>query len=320
MTAKSTYQIFVIAPELMADRTLSLTARVVLGRLGGYTKRGQQTCWPTNQALADECGLAIHSVSNAIKELCQRHIIETKNSLYKGKKTRYITIVFNSPAYDNKTAYISDSSSNELSSNENSTNEQSNSSSNELSDSSSNELSYIYTEESTKEVQEDRENSLSQSPKNASLDHQKSSVKDESAKIKQKKLIYPENKDDCLKIFEPVFHQMCNEHPELEAVDMKTESHLYFNHYQQRNWQYVRDLQSSIESWLLHTLKFDKPQLKKSAKSKEENAQQNMSFADQLFADKAVQAEFEIVESDDTDDSDTPELPLPEFTNNKERK
>lgn len=320
MTAKSTYQIFIIAPELMADRTLSLTARVVLGRLGGYTKRGQQTCWPTNQALADECGLAIHSVSNAIKELCQRHIIETKNSLYKGKKTRYITIVFKSPAYDNKIAYISDSSSNELSSNENSINEQSNSSSNELSENSSNELSYIYTEESTKEVQKDRESPLSQSPKNSSLDHQKSSIKDETAKIKQEKLIYPKTKDDCLKIFEPVFHQMCNEHPELEAVDVKAESHLYFNHYQQRDWKYVGDLQRSIESWLLHTLKFDKPQLKKSAKSKEENAQQNMSFADQLFADKAVQADFEIIESDDIDDSDAPELPLQEFTNDKERK
>lgn len=117
MNKELNFLIFLVPPELMSDRSLSISSRIILGRLFCYTKKTTQECWPTNQQLADECGLSYHSVVNAIAELTRRKLISCKCTQYKNKKVRYISVNYS------QKAYISDCSSNELSSDEHSSNE-----------------------------------------------------------------------------------------------------------------------------------------------------------------------------------------------------
>ena len=92
------FQVNYIRSELQADRSLRLPTRVVLGRLGGYTNRGEKECWPTNQQLAEECGLSIHAVANAIAELQERRIVAVRSTRFNNRKVRYIKLLpyFNS--------------------------------------------------------------------------------------------------------------------------------------------------------------------------------------------------------------------------------
>lgn len=117
MNKELNFLIFLVPPELMSDRSLSISSRIILGRLFCYTKKATRECWPTNQQLADECGLSYHSVVNAIAELTRRKLISCKCTQYKNKKVRYISVNYS------QKAYISDCSSNELSSDEHSSNE-----------------------------------------------------------------------------------------------------------------------------------------------------------------------------------------------------
>ena len=246
MSAKSPYQVFIIAPELMTDRSLSLSSRVVLGRLGGYTKRGAQICWPTNQALALECGLAIHSVSDAIKELSQREIITTWNTLFNGKKIRYIKIIYSSPAYIPCGSNCSDSSSNELSenelsSNENSNNEQFNNSSNELSNCSSNELSSsIHTLDTTKEVQVDI---------SAHAQQQKSN---------RPKVIYPQCKEECYSLFTEQYQELISDYPELANIQINISALKFYNYYSGNRWTIknrpIKSVEKTAQNWLLREI------------------------------------------------------------------
>ena len=101
------YQINYIAPELQKDTSLSLSARCVLGRIGGLTKRGQKPCYASNEFLANECGLSKRTIQKSLSELEQRKIISTKITLFQGRKTRYIFLIYepenngvNSAKYD----------------------------------------------------------------------------------------------------------------------------------------------------------------------------------------------------------------------------
>ena len=101
------YQINYIAPELQKDTSLSLSARCVLGRIGGLTKRGQKPCYASNEFLAIECGLSKRTIQKSLSELEQRKIITTKITLFQGRKTRYIFLIYepenngvNSAKYD----------------------------------------------------------------------------------------------------------------------------------------------------------------------------------------------------------------------------
>lgn len=87
------FQVNYIRSELQADRSLRLPTRVVLGRLGGYTNRGEKECWPTNQQLAEECGLSIHAVANAIAELQERKLITVRSTRFNNRKVRYIRLL-----------------------------------------------------------------------------------------------------------------------------------------------------------------------------------------------------------------------------------
>ena len=88
------YQINYIAPELQKDTSLSLSARCVLGRIGGLTQRGNKPCYASNEFLANECGLSKRTIQNSLSELEQRKIISTKITLFQGRKTRYIYLSY----------------------------------------------------------------------------------------------------------------------------------------------------------------------------------------------------------------------------------
>ena len=88
------YQINYIAPELQKDTSLSLSARCVLGRIGGLTQRGKKPCYASNEFLANECGLSKRTIQNSLSELEQRKIISTKITLFQGRKTRYIYLSY----------------------------------------------------------------------------------------------------------------------------------------------------------------------------------------------------------------------------------
>ena len=88
------YTVDSMATELHKDKSISLSARWVLGRIGGLTQRGKQRCFASNEFLADECGLSKRTIQNALNELMSKGIIDTKVTLYKGKKTRYIYLIY----------------------------------------------------------------------------------------------------------------------------------------------------------------------------------------------------------------------------------
>ncbi len=309
MPAKSPYQVFIIAPELMTDRTLSLSSRVVLGRLGGYTKRGAQICWPTNQALSVECGLSVHSVSDAIKELCQRKIIGIRNTLYHGKKIRYIEIIYRSLAYIPCSNGNSESSSNELSdielsSNENSSNEQFNNSSNELSNSSSGEFSSIYTVDNTKEVHKD-----------FSAPPQKTTPKPLNINQSPKDIKYPTTLEETLTFFEPAYNDALQDFPELKEIDMRISADKFLNYWRSKGWKDVFNLSLKARWWLidaLEKLKKDKSRrtYNKRYTSPEQRAQKKLdaeAIFDKYYSDKATEVpetDFVVVEDEDDDDKD----------------
>lgn len=88
------YQINYIAPELQKDTSLSLSARCVLGRIGGLTNKGKKDCCASNEFLAHECGLSVGTVQKALTELKNREIIDTKTTLFQGRKIRYIYLIY----------------------------------------------------------------------------------------------------------------------------------------------------------------------------------------------------------------------------------
>lgn len=142
------YQINYIAPELQKDTSLSLSARCVLGRIGGLTQRGNKPCFASNDFLANECGLGKVTIQKALNELKNKEIIDTKITLYKGKKTRYIYLVYE-PQNKKINSSHSELSDNSLYAKADSQNE--------LSNNSHSELSSIYREKDNRaRIERDR--------------------------------------------------------------------------------------------------------------------------------------------------------------------
>lgn len=88
------FQINYIPPEIASCKYLSITAKYVFGRIGGYTKKYSQDCWTTNAQLADECGISTRSVAEAINQLRDHKLIVTSLGMYKNKKIRYIKVIY----------------------------------------------------------------------------------------------------------------------------------------------------------------------------------------------------------------------------------
>ncbi len=88
------FQVNYIPPEIASCKYLSITAKYVFGRIGGYTKKYSQDCWVTNAQLADECGISARSVAEAINQLRDHKLIVTSLGMYKNKKIRYIKVIY----------------------------------------------------------------------------------------------------------------------------------------------------------------------------------------------------------------------------------
>lgn len=88
------FQVNYIPPEIASCKFLSITAKYVFGRIGGYTKKYSQDCWVTNAQLADECGISARSVAEAINQLRDHKLIVTSLGMYKNKKIRYIKVIY----------------------------------------------------------------------------------------------------------------------------------------------------------------------------------------------------------------------------------
>lgn len=88
------FQVNYIPPEIASCKYLSITAKYVFGRIGGYTKKYSQDCWVTNAQLADECGISARSVAEAINQLRDHKLIVTSLEMYKNKKIRYIKVIY----------------------------------------------------------------------------------------------------------------------------------------------------------------------------------------------------------------------------------
>lgn len=88
------YQINYIDPILASDRSLSCSAKMILARLGGITKRWSTQCWITNETIESECGLGHTAVNRAIQELITKSILSKSFSLAGGKKIRYLSYIY----------------------------------------------------------------------------------------------------------------------------------------------------------------------------------------------------------------------------------
>lgn len=88
------FQVNYIPPEIASSKCLSITAKYVFSRIGGYTKKYSQDCWVTNAQLANECGISARSVAEAINQLRDHKLIITTLGMYKNKKIRYIKVIY----------------------------------------------------------------------------------------------------------------------------------------------------------------------------------------------------------------------------------
>lgn len=105
------FQVNYIPPEIASCKYLSITAKYVFGRIGGYTKKYSQDCWVTNAQLADECGISARSVAEAINQLRDHKLIVTSLGMYKNKKIRYIKVIYK-PVNENAKSAQSDCAKN----------------------------------------------------------------------------------------------------------------------------------------------------------------------------------------------------------------
>ena len=105
------FQVNYIPPEIASCQYLSITAKYVFGRIGGYTKKYSQDCWVTNAQLADECGISARSVAEAINQLRDHKLIVTSLGMYKNKKIRYIKVIYK-PVNENAKSAQSDCAKN----------------------------------------------------------------------------------------------------------------------------------------------------------------------------------------------------------------
>ena len=131
-------QINVIDPILAKSRLLTPIAKLVLGRLGGLSSNWRKPCFASNAYIAQELGISVHAVSDAIKLLVSAKILSKSFKMISHSKIRYLNYVYI------ESSEI-ESSDNEISNIESSNNEEPSFSSC-TTESSENEISSIYVE------------------------------------------------------------------------------------------------------------------------------------------------------------------------------
>lgn len=145
-------QINVIDPMLAKSRLLTPIAKLVLGRLGGLSSNWRKPCFASNAYIAQELGISVHAVSDAIKLLVSAKILSKSFKMVSHSKIRYLSYI-----------YI-ESSENEISNIESSDIEHPSFSSC-TTESSENEISSIYVEKNiSNDISNDQQTNTSSSP------------------------------------------------------------------------------------------------------------------------------------------------------------
>ena len=149
-------QINVIDPMLAKSRLLTPIAKLVLGRLGGLSSNWRKPCFASNAYIAQELGISVHAVSDAIKLLVSAKILSKSFKMVSHSKIRYLSYI-----------YI-ESSENEISNIESSNIECSDiehpSFSSCTTESSENEISSIYVEKNiSNDISNDQQTNTSSS-------------------------------------------------------------------------------------------------------------------------------------------------------------
>lgn len=131
-------QINVIDPMLAKSRQLTPIAKLVLGRLGGLSSNWRKPCFASNAYIAQELGISVHAVSDAIKLLVSAKILSKSFKMVSHSKIRYLNYIYIESSEN-------ESSDNEISNIESSDNEEPSFRSC-TTESSENEISSIYVE------------------------------------------------------------------------------------------------------------------------------------------------------------------------------
>lgn len=87
-------QINVIDPMLAKSRLLTPIAKLVLGRLGGLSSNWRKPCFASNAYIAQELGISVHAVSDAIKLLVSAKILSKSFKMISHSKIRYLNYVY----------------------------------------------------------------------------------------------------------------------------------------------------------------------------------------------------------------------------------
>lgn len=150
-------QINVIDPMLAKSRQLTPIAKLVLGRLGGLSSNWRKPCFASNAYIAQELGISVHAVSDAIKLLVSAKILSKSFKMISHSKIRYLNYVYI------ESSEI-ESSDNEISNIESSDNEEPSFRSC-TTESSENEISSIYVEKNiSNDISYEEQTNTSSSP------------------------------------------------------------------------------------------------------------------------------------------------------------
>lgn len=87
-------QINVIDPMLAKSRLLTPIAKLVLGRLGGLSSNWRKPCFASNAYIAQELGISVHAVSDAIKLLVSAKILSKSFKMVSHSKIRYLSYIY----------------------------------------------------------------------------------------------------------------------------------------------------------------------------------------------------------------------------------
>lgn len=87
-------QINVIDPMLAKSRLLTPIAKLVLGRLGGLSSNWRKPCFASNAYIAQELGISVHAVSDAIKLLVSAKILSKSFKMISHSKIRYLSYIY----------------------------------------------------------------------------------------------------------------------------------------------------------------------------------------------------------------------------------
>lgn len=87
-------QINVIDPMLAKSRLLTPIAKLVLGRLGGLSSNWRKPCFASNAYIAQELGISVRAVSDAIKLLVSAKILSKSFKMVSHSKIRYLSYIY----------------------------------------------------------------------------------------------------------------------------------------------------------------------------------------------------------------------------------